>query len=242
MEDPAKQRKLFLIGTTNSSTLLATRTKKLIENERPDTVFLQTNSNWAQIVKSLKADTQSDLNLNNALLRSAFSIDHPNNFRGLVFKARLFSWLAFMNFIKGNFFFYLNYFLNIYLKGFPSDFHPFIPGLEMKFALEGAEKLNSKIILGGLELDETTLFALLTEKRMDFIFTYLNSLFSLHNKLWKNEYQDHYKILHTHGGEAFAENMDRSRLNWFVKLFEKIAPYRKKIIIDQKDERYRFVL
>ena len=68
-----------------------------------------------------------------------------------------------MNFIKGIYFF-LIIFLNIYFKGFPSDFHPFIPGLEIKFALEGAEKLNSKIILGGLELDETTLLALLTEK------------------------------------------------------------------------------
>jgi len=35
------------------------------------------------------------------------------------------------------------------LKFFPKDFHPFIPGLEMKFAIEAAEKIKSKIIFGG---------------------------------------------------------------------------------------------
>lgn len=42
-------------------------------------------------------------------------------------------------------------------------------------------------------------------------------------------------ILHTHGGEAFAEAMDRSRTNWFVKYFEKCAPRQKEIMVDRKD-------
>ena len=46
---------------------------------------------------------------------------------------------------------------------------------------------------------------------------------------------DHYNVLYTQGGEAFAENMDLSRINWFIKLFEKYAPFQKKIFIDQKD-------
>lgn len=37
------------------------------------------------------------------------------------------------------------------------------------------------------------------------------------------------------GSEAYAESIDRSRTNWFVKYFEKLAPHQKKIIIDQKD-------
>jgi hypothetical protein len=40
LEDPKNQRKLYLIGTTHASTLLAYRTKKLIEQEKPDTVFV----------------------------------------------------------------------------------------------------------------------------------------------------------------------------------------------------------
>lgn len=42
-------------------------------------------------------------------------------------------------------------------KALPTDFHPFTPGLEMKFALEEAVKNNSKVILGGLAIDETSL-------------------------------------------------------------------------------------
>ena len=46
LRDPKQGKKLFLIGTTNSSTLLSYRTQKLILNERPDTVYVQTNQQW----------------------------------------------------------------------------------------------------------------------------------------------------------------------------------------------------
>lgn len=45
------------------------------------------------------------------------------------------------------------------MKYFPKDFHPFIPGLEMKFALESAKSVNAKIVLGGNELDQNSLDA-----------------------------------------------------------------------------------
>jgi len=43
LEDPKINKKLYLIGTTNSSTLLSYRTQKLILNEKPDAVYVQTN-------------------------------------------------------------------------------------------------------------------------------------------------------------------------------------------------------
>lgn len=220
LEDPANKRKLFLIGTTNSSTLLANRTRKLIEKEKPETVFLQTNPKWANIARMIQgAENQEDFDGHNLLLRTAMTIEYPNNARGLIYKFRLYTWL----FLIGLF------------KGFPRDFHPFTPGLEMKLALDEAEKLKSKVIYGGVELDEPTQYALLTEKRMDFLFLYYKGFGALHNKLWKNEHKDHSNILHTHGGEAFAESMDRSRLNWFIKYFEKLAPRQKKILVDNRD-------
>lgn len=105
----------------------------------------------------------------------------------------------------------------------------------MKFALETAEKLNSKVILGGLELDQVALDAMLTEKRMDFIFMYLRSIWKLTSRPWRAESMDNYNVLYTKGGAAFAESMDLSRINWFIKLFERFAPKQKKIFIDQKD-------
>lgn len=40
LSDPSNGRTLYLIGTTNSSTLLANRTKELIAKEKPDAVFV----------------------------------------------------------------------------------------------------------------------------------------------------------------------------------------------------------
>lgn len=123
LNDPATGRQLYLVGTTNSSTLLANRTKKLIETEKPDTVFVQTNKEWYDIVSNLKGiNTQADLNEYNGLLSNAFNFQIENNPRGLIFKYKFFGWLYVLNWIKG----------------FGKDFHPFIPGLEMKWAIESA--------------------------------------------------------------------------------------------------------
>jgi hypothetical protein len=40
------------------------------------------------------------------------------------------------------------------MKYFPKDFHPFIPGLEMKLAIESGEKNGAKIIYGGMEISK----------------------------------------------------------------------------------------
>lgn len=63
LEDPKNNRKLYLIGTTNSSTKLAYRTKELIEKENPDSVFVQTNKKWIKLAQTIKnVDNQSELN------------------------------------------------------------------------------------------------------------------------------------------------------------------------------------
>lgn len=43
--------------------------------------------------------------------------------------------------------------------------------------------------------------------------------------------------LNVRGGEAFAESIDRSRINFLVGYLSKVAPKQKKILIDQRDER-----
>ena len=54
---------------------------------------------------------------------------------------------------------------------------------------------------------------------------------------WTHTYDDFFNTLHTRGGEAFAESMDRSRINFLVALLSKIAPKQKKVLVDQRDER-----
>ncbi len=46
LQDPASGRTLTLIGTTNSSTTLAQRTRILLEKERPDAVYVQASPAW----------------------------------------------------------------------------------------------------------------------------------------------------------------------------------------------------
>jgi hypothetical protein len=52
------------------------------------------------------------------------------------------------------------------ISNFPEDFTPFTPGLEMKYALESAEKNNSQIFFGGVDFDPVTIEALRIETRM----------------------------------------------------------------------------
>jgi len=129
----------------------------------------------------------------------------------MFFKLKLVSWIFTLNAIKN----------------FPSDFHPFIPGLEMKLAIEATKKLKKPVILGGLALDESAIEALRNENTYFNPFAlFWNFAFAFNrNKLWLSEIKDNYQIIDTHGGEAFAESIDSFRLNWFIKLFEKWAPH-----------------
>ncbi|KAL4471692.1 hypothetical protein ABPG74_008585 [Tetrahymena malaccensis] len=220
LKDPQNGRTLYLIGTTNSSTLLANRTKDLVQKEKPDAVFVQTNKEWWNLAKNIQdVKCQQELNRYNDLLSQAYTLSLDNTIRNLVFKAKFYSWL-----------FVINWF-----KALPDDFHPFIPGLEMKFAIEEANKQNIPVVLGGLEIDDVTLAALKVEPRLDPFSQLYYGYRALHNSFWRREHFDNYATLDVVGGEAYAESMDRFRTNWFVKYFEKLAPYQKKIIVDQKD-------
>lgn len=55
-------REVFLVGTMNQSTMLAQRTKKLIEELKPDTVIVQANDEWWNQAKLLKyVDSQEEM-------------------------------------------------------------------------------------------------------------------------------------------------------------------------------------
>jgi len=131
---------------------------------------------------------------------------------------------------KSRWFYSPNPFVKFFFFGkiflaFPSDFHPFIPGLEIKYAIEEANKLKVPVVLGGLEIDDVTLAALKVEPRMDPVSQLWYGYRALHNAFWRREHHDTYATLDVVGSEAYAESIDRSRINWFVKYFEKLAPY-----------------
>ncbi|MCB0369371.1 MAG: hypothetical protein KDD45_07935, partial [Bdellovibrionales bacterium] len=56
LKDPAGDRTLTLIGTTNSSTTLAYRTRNLLEELKPDAVYVQTSRDWWQYAKQTEVE------------------------------------------------------------------------------------------------------------------------------------------------------------------------------------------
>ena len=105
----------------------------------------------------------------------------------------------------------------------------------MKYAIEEALKQDSELIFGGQEINPNTLYGLRTEKRFDIIPLLWRYFFSLNNKRWQSERLDTFRLLDVAGGEVFAELLDKYRISWFIKLFEKYAPFQKNILIDHKD-------
>ena len=103
LEDPASNRQLYLIGTINSSTLLAKRTRDLIRDLKPNTLFVQTNETWWKLVNQIKGvQTQNELNIYNKFLTSAYNLDTENCPRGLIFKLRFYPWLLIMSTLFSN--------------------------------------------------------------------------------------------------------------------------------------------
>jgi hypothetical protein len=105
----------------------------------------------------------------------------------------------------------------------------------MKYAIEEAINANAKVVFGGHEINASTFQAFRVEKRMDWIPLIYRWFTVFNNARWKTEHIDNYRLLDVLGGEGFAEVLDKYRISWFVKYFEKLSPYQKRLLIDQRD-------
>lgn len=91
LADPATQRTLTLIGTTNASSTLAHRTKLLLEKVKPDAVYVQASPDWWNYAKHVNVQSQQ--------LFTQATKDFPepaykfeNHLRGILFRARYLTW------------------------------------------------------------------------------------------------------------------------------------------------------
>ena len=67
---------VYLVGTSNQSTMLAQRTQKLIEEIKPDKVLVQTSPEWWSNARLLKyVDCQEELN------KYASELDRHSNYQ-----------------------------------------------------------------------------------------------------------------------------------------------------------------
>lgn len=122
---------------------------------------------------------------------------------------------------------------------FPEDFRVFSPGLEVYYALKHAETNKIPTIFGGHAFDPLTIEALRIQPDLyphTFLWRVAHKSIQIANS-WTSQHEDFLNTLNVRGGEAFAESIDRSRINFLVGYLSKVAPKQKKILIDQRDER-----
>lgn len=131
LEDPKSGKKLYLIGSIHCSTLLAYRTKKLLNEVNPDSVYVQVSNQWWDIAKHVKATTQTEMNHFNSQFQLSIDPRIEDGVRGCLFFWRYHTWLWTLRFFLG----------------LSSDFQPFIPGLEAKFALEYATEHKKPVLM-----------------------------------------------------------------------------------------------
>jgi hypothetical protein len=188
------------VGTTNQSDVLANRTKKLIQEVKPDVVFVQSDENWwkaAQFLGHVKS--QDEMNLAKKELSSVFKDQMAFNGRRLAYDVR-------------------RAFLSLWSKllfGVNLEFNPFLPGLEVKYALEEATKLNSNIVFLGYEFDKKTNARLHHENRNTILKSIVNSIKLYSGTAYSIEMREMRDQLHSYGIKKFLESScDQYFINW----------------------------
>lgn len=137
--------------------------------------------------------------------------------------------------------FYLQNFLFKKLYGLELKHNPFMPGLEVKYALEEASKLNSKLVFMGSEFSEETGNKILHDNRFT-LFKYLYRYLSMNND-YKHEIFSNSMILKNKGLRQFSESMmDIKTVNWFIQTSRILFPELTRILVDHKDEEiFKFI-
>jgi len=225
LEDPENNRKLVLVGTLNVSNTLAERTHKLIEKAKPDSVLVQTNSDWFDNINynlngKAARTNESVYNASHDPLFSVYDVD--NNLRNLIFKSKLYPWM----WIMGR-----------YLSLTDGNNSALRPGLEVYNAISYAKQQGKQIQFAGPLFNPSVLRHLQSEKRMYLVPLLYRFMTVKNNTFWSKEFEAYFGQMDVHGIKNFAESVDDVVINWFIKMLEKLAPYQKRILIDQEDDR-----
>lgn len=216
-------REVFLVGTMNKSTMLATRTKKLIEDVQPDTVLVQTSPEWWKVASLLRyVETQEEFDRYSKDFKHIDTFENMGlaNIRAIVAFPRL--WL-------------INKLARWHYR-FGMEYNPVEAGLEMKYACEAAVDTNAKLGFMGGELNAEARHALVHETRHN-VFTFLWKKYNQLHTRWAFEQQMNREKIMNNGVKAFTEQcMDQYLMNWYIKNTEVLFPGLKKVLVDYNDE------
>ena len=222
--DKKTDRKVILVGTFNCSNILAERTKSILELSNPDQILIEADRKWFDSVSNM-AKGRKPTNHEIQQLHNGFNFsveEYDNNLRGLIFKAKFYSWLVLAQQI------------------FPlqdEKSNAYLPGLEAFAAADWARKNHKDVLFAGKFFNHSVMEALKNEKRMHLIPVFLRSMFGKDTSIWNAEYKSQTDVCSVHGVEAFTETADEFRINWLIKFMSLIIPHQKKILVDEEDER-----
>lgn len=214
---------VYLVGTMNQSTMLAQRTKKLIEELKPDTVLVQSSAEWWSAAEQLKyVDSQEEMSqYDNRLQRYLTAGD-----KGYMWWPGR-SWLQM---------FRLGMYSSLFNHFFKLQFRYDLPGLEVKYACEAAQAVGARVEFMGAEIDDRTSQRLAHETRMN-LFDYYVKRFQWRDSIWVKERNNNAMKQDLVGPAAFTEKcMDQYLMNWYTGAAATFFPQFKRIFVDIKDE------
>lgn len=215
-------REVFLIGTMNTSTMLARRTRKLIRDIQPDSVMVMASQQWwdsASLIEGVHSQEDFD-NYNKMCLSNEddFNLD-TSWYRGFVFLARMYMLSQSLRWT--------------YRPG--SHFSFYYPGLEIKYACEEAEKLGADLHFLGSELNNITWNRLYHETRFN-LPAMMFRRWQQAGTRWTSEAKTNQRKMHLTTPSQFVETCcDEYLINWYIKSIELLYPALKKILIDKRD-------
>eukprot|EP00357_Protocruzia_adherens_P027441 CAMPEP_0114989396 /NCGR_PEP_ID=MMETSP0216-20121206/10173_1 /TAXON_ID=223996 /ORGANISM="Protocruzia adherens, Strain Boccale" /LENGTH=357 /DNA_ID=CAMNT_0002352367 /DNA_START=37 /DNA_END=1110 /DNA_ORIENTATION=+ len=226
VKDSATGAELHILGTMNCSNLTARRTRHLIRDIKPDTVVVQSDEGFWDVAKHLDfVESQEEMNVYKDLIDESGRVGLGNNLRTFFFRVKWGILKSFLNILVGNTY----------------DHNVLRPGLEVKYALEEAQKAGSKVINVGRELDSATYEKLFYEKRMDPINIIFRSLWL--NVYWYREIMDNRRLLLSSGVRNYTESvMDNHRIAWWKAFGENLLPYVKRVFVENRDEEIFYQL
>lgn len=214
---------LFLVGTMNTSTMLARRTRKLIRDINPDKVMVMASPEWWDSARLIEGvHSQEDFNqYHNQVLKDVSHFDVDTSwFRGSVFWLRMKLLVATLEYL--------------YRPG-GKHFKFWVPGLEIKYACEEAERLGAELHFMGPELNNITWHRLYHETRFNIPYT-LKQLWEYAGTRWSAESIQNIQKLQLTTPSTYVETCcDPYHLNWYIQNLEMMIPSLKRTLIDKRD-------
>lgn len=129
---------------------------------------------------------------------------------------------------------YLQTFKMHYRFGF--DFKFWLPGLEVKYACEAAEKVGANLQFLDKEMNHITTERLYHETRMQ-VPHYLWRRLQYNQTPWIEEVISNRQKIAQTGAKVFTEKcLDQHLINWYIQSSEVFFPRLKEIFVDKRDE------